>query len=256
MEHLIPTGALARYVAEICVWPAVAADVVRSVERLPDGSAGLVFRASGAGRSEADLCATGPVSQAHYKRKTVTTLTVAVKFHAGGAYPFFGVPLHSLTDEIVPLEQLWGCAGAAGSRAPVGSGERAGAGSSGGGNSLAAAAGRPGSGALLGGPGGARRTKTRERCGSEQRARAGPPSGDERAAAPALLQHRGGHRPQRVPADAALPAGRRDRWPDRGTGRRGGGYYDQAHLISEFQRLARMTPRAFANRHARTAAGA
>ncbi len=28
------------------------------------------------------------------------------------------------------------------------------------------------------------------------------------------------------------------------------GYYDQAHLIADFQQLARMTPRAFAARHA------
>jgi AraC-like DNA-binding protein len=33
------------------------------------------------------------------------------------------------------------------------------------------------------------------------------------------------------------------------------GYYDQAHLISEFRHLARMTPRDFANRHRHGAAG-
>ena len=38
--------------------------------------------------------------------------TMAVRFRPGGAYPFFAVPLSTLTDRAVGLDQLWGSAAA------------------------------------------------------------------------------------------------------------------------------------------------
>jgi methylphosphotriester-DNA--protein-cysteine methyltransferase len=76
------------------------------VERLPDGTATLVFRAARGRRG--DLTAAGAVSRAVYKQAPGELRVVTVDFKLGGAYPFFGVPMHVLTDRLVPLEQLWG----------------------------------------------------------------------------------------------------------------------------------------------------
>jgi AraC-like DNA-binding protein len=36
------------------------------------------------------------------------TFAISVIFQPGGAYPFFGVPMRALADRRVPLEELWG----------------------------------------------------------------------------------------------------------------------------------------------------
>jgi len=48
------------------------------------------------------------VSRATYKEARGELRVVTVDFRLGGAFPFLGVPMHSLTDRMVPLEELWG----------------------------------------------------------------------------------------------------------------------------------------------------
>jgi AraC-like DNA-binding protein len=107
-QTLDPTlhRALDRHVADIRVWPS-AAGGPRYVERLPDGAAIIVFRAASRGGG-GDLTAAGAVSRAVYKRAPGEPRVITAEFKLGGAYPFFGVPMHLLTDRLVPLEELWG----------------------------------------------------------------------------------------------------------------------------------------------------
>ena len=77
------------------------------MERFPDGKATVVFRAVARGGLDT-LSAVGAVSRAVYKEAPGELRVVTVDFKLGGAYPFFGVPMHVLTDRRVPLEELWG----------------------------------------------------------------------------------------------------------------------------------------------------
>jgi AraC-like DNA-binding protein len=65
-----------------------------------------VFRYFGPGKG--DLSVRGPCTRAHYKVAPSLPLTVRVVFAPGGAYPFFGVPVDALQDQLVLLEELWG----------------------------------------------------------------------------------------------------------------------------------------------------
>ncbi len=77
------------------------------MERLPDGTPTLVFRAT-AFDSRGTLTVLGAVSRAVYKEAPGELRVITVDFKLGGAYPFFGVPMHALTDRMVPLDALWG----------------------------------------------------------------------------------------------------------------------------------------------------
>jgi AraC-like DNA-binding protein len=85
--ELLPVAANARY------------------RRLPDGQLELVLRLQGA---DSALHVVGTRTTALYKHTLPATEFVTVRFKVAGAYPFFGVPISALTDETVPLEQLWG----------------------------------------------------------------------------------------------------------------------------------------------------
>jgi AraC-like DNA-binding protein len=78
----------------------------RDVEYLPDGTTSLVVRWRG--RGEVDAGVRGPCTRAHYKIADGLPLAVRVVFSPGGAYPFFGVPVCTLGDRLVSLEELWG----------------------------------------------------------------------------------------------------------------------------------------------------
>ena len=99
--------ALDCHVAEVRAWPPAPRGERRYVERLPDGTATVVFRV-GARDGRGDLTAAGAVSRAVYKEAPGELRVLTVDFKLGGAYPFFGVPMHALTDRMVPLEELWG----------------------------------------------------------------------------------------------------------------------------------------------------
>jgi AraC-like DNA-binding protein len=75
------------------------------VDSLPDGRASLVIRAIDA---RGDVSIAGPRTRAHFKRVTGVSRAIVVRFKPGWAPLFFGVPTGALKDRIVPLEDVWG----------------------------------------------------------------------------------------------------------------------------------------------------
>jgi AraC-like DNA-binding protein len=101
--RLKPRPVLAQFVRHIRMVPAQRAHA--PYVRLPDGELELVIRLADAGPA---LHAIGtrisPLHKEGYERERA----YAVRFKAGGAYPFFGVPVSELTDGVVAVERLWG----------------------------------------------------------------------------------------------------------------------------------------------------
>jgi AraC-like DNA-binding protein len=211
----------------------------------------VVFRAAMRG-GHGDLTAAGAVSRAVYKLSPGDLRVVTVDFKLGGAYPFLGVPLHALTDRMVPLEELWG------------------------------AEARRLLDRLLGSRDDAQAVEALEEALAARLERA--THLELRSAVHVLRSVRRlvGERPNIAVAGLASGVGLSERQlrrvfatavgvgpkeylrmlrfnrAIRSTAMPGGqlaveaGYYDQAHLISEFRHLARMTPRDFANRRRRS----
>ncbi|HEX6245061.1 MAG TPA: helix-turn-helix transcriptional regulator [Polyangiales bacterium] len=73
--------------------------------RLPDGEVELVVQLS-----EDSVAAHAIGTRLAPLRKTGHTPreALAVRFKAGGAYPFFGLPVSELTDRVLSMETLWG----------------------------------------------------------------------------------------------------------------------------------------------------
>ncbi len=93
MQRRVPD----RFVESISLFRETRGVTTRRIDYLPDGKATLLFRwlASGCG----ELGVRGPRNVALYK---VGPVVPPVVFRAGGAYPFLGVPVSALVDEIVP----------------------------------------------------------------------------------------------------------------------------------------------------------
>jgi AraC-like DNA-binding protein len=81
------------------------------VERLPDGRTSLVFRVLEGGR-HGDVCVAGPRTRALYKNATGLVRAVMLQFKPGWSAPLLGVEANALTDQIIPLEDVWGRSGA------------------------------------------------------------------------------------------------------------------------------------------------
>lgn len=76
--------------------------------RLPDGRTTLVFRVLEQGHF-GDVCAVGPRSRIFVKEmRAGHGQALVVQFKPGWSVPFFGVGAQLLTDQIVPLQDLWG----------------------------------------------------------------------------------------------------------------------------------------------------
>lgn len=101
--RLPPRPALAAYIRHIRMVPAQRA--YSPYVRLPDGELELVIRLASSGPC---LFAIGTRLQPLHKDGYESEQAYAVRFKAGGAYPFFGLPLSELTDRLVPVDQLWG----------------------------------------------------------------------------------------------------------------------------------------------------
>lgn len=104
--RLKPRSTLAPFVRHIRLVPAEGGSA--PYVRLPDGELELVIRFADTGPA---LHAIGtrlsPLHKTGYERERA----YAVRFKAGGAYPFFGLPVSELTDSVVAVERLWGDAG-------------------------------------------------------------------------------------------------------------------------------------------------
>jgi AraC-like DNA-binding protein len=99
-----PSAALSPFVKHIRLVPPTQHE--GSYVRLPDGQMELVLQSS----SESDwLNVVGTRSRVLRKSSGPSdAFCVVVRFKAGGGYPFFGMPVSELTDQMVDLEQLWG----------------------------------------------------------------------------------------------------------------------------------------------------
>ncbi|APR83007.1 Transcriptional regulator, AraC family protein [Minicystis rosea] len=110
--RIAPQAALARFVRGLSVLtPSI---TPRQGEggyvKLPDGEVDLVVRVT---RTGGDAYVIGTRLQPLHKTGAdVPPGTIAVRFRAAGAYPFFGVPMSELTDRVVSLDRLWGDGGA------------------------------------------------------------------------------------------------------------------------------------------------
>lgn len=79
----------------------------RRVDRLPDGRTSLVFRVLEEGR-RGDLTVLGPRTRALLKDASGFVGAVILDFKPGWSRPLLGVAASELTNEFVALEQLWG----------------------------------------------------------------------------------------------------------------------------------------------------
>jgi AraC-like DNA-binding protein len=84
----------------------VSADQFQHVEHLPDGTSGFLFRIMQESRGE--LSVVGTRTRALYKTVTPVPLAISVRFRAGAASAILGVPADELTNRVVSLEELWG----------------------------------------------------------------------------------------------------------------------------------------------------
>ena len=77
----------------------------RRLDRLPDGRTLLIFRAHDAGHG--DLTLTGPRTRASFKASSGVA-AVIVRFKPGWSRALFGVAASELTDRYVSLDDAWG----------------------------------------------------------------------------------------------------------------------------------------------------
>jgi AraC-like DNA-binding protein len=98
-----PSAALANYVE--CYWSRGGfPDVPGTPRVLPDGCIDILFEfASGQGRAYV----IGPMTRALVIGNTRPDQYVGVRFRPGGAFAFFDLPMHALTDARIELADVW-----------------------------------------------------------------------------------------------------------------------------------------------------
>lgn len=77
---------------------------------LPDGRTTLVFRVLDGGR-RGDVCVAGPRTHALFKDIHGLTRAAIFQLKPGWSVSLFGLAANALTDQILPLEEIWGRAG-------------------------------------------------------------------------------------------------------------------------------------------------
>ena len=79
------------------------------IERMPDGSTGMLLRMLGDGVG--DVSVAGPRTRALFKRAPPAELALFVEFEPGAGVPFLGVPPHTIADRYARIEDVWGSEG-------------------------------------------------------------------------------------------------------------------------------------------------
>lgn len=80
----------------------------RAVDLIPDGRASLVIRSFGpAGADGGDAWVFGQRTRAHFKTASGYARAVVVQFKPGWSGPLLGVAADTLTDQIVSLADMW-----------------------------------------------------------------------------------------------------------------------------------------------------
>ncbi len=105
LDSAASTSSLSRFVEGVRTVVPVAGRTCH--ERLPDGRTTLVFRVLEEGR-RGDVCVAGPRTRALFKNGTGVARAVILQFKPGWSAPLLGVAANTLTDQIVPLEDIWG----------------------------------------------------------------------------------------------------------------------------------------------------
>ena len=100
-----PAFSIARFV-EVARMHSSVPDEPFAVEWLPDGRTGLVVRVLEEGRGDATVI--GPKTRAKRKRATGFVRATSIQFKPGWAPLLFGVPASALTDQLVTLDELLG----------------------------------------------------------------------------------------------------------------------------------------------------
>lgn len=103
-----PTLPLARLVEDV---RAVVPRTGQPFAQLPDGRTKLVFRVMAGGGG--DVAVSGPRTRAAFKEVSGVARALVLAFKPGWSAPALGVGPAALTDQVVLLEALWGSAGAA-----------------------------------------------------------------------------------------------------------------------------------------------
>jgi AraC-like DNA-binding protein len=109
MDSAVSTTWLSRFIEHVHVLVPVAGRTLQ-VERLPDGRSSLVFRVIEGG-SKGDVFVAGPRTRALFKNATGVARAVIVRFKPGWSAPLLGVAANALTDRMVAIEDIWGRSG-------------------------------------------------------------------------------------------------------------------------------------------------
>jgi AraC-like DNA-binding protein len=215
------------------------------MDRLPDGRTMLVYRVL-AGASRGSLSAVGPRTRALFKRANDLAGAIVIQFKPGWSALLLGVPAHTLTDRYVPLEAIWGDAGNELLDNLVGAGGEQGAV-----QRIARALARrstgtfqPVSGRL------ARRAVKLIESGEPRVERVAESLGITSRHLRRVFEESIGVAPKEFARSVRLRRAVKEASASQDWGRiaNATGYYDQAHLIGDFQDLIGLTPGAFAAR--------
>jgi len=109
LDSAVPTTTLARFIEDIQFVVPVPGRATE-VARLPDGRTSLVFRVLEEG-SKGDVWVGGPRTSAHFKNANGVARVVILRFRPGWSAPLLGVAANALTDRMVALDDLWGQSG-------------------------------------------------------------------------------------------------------------------------------------------------
>jgi len=112
-KELRPSAILQPFVE--CIWTlnGTAREAATQPERiLPDGCLELIFHRGKPFRRRGELqphCfVVGQMIEPAFLQASTLIEVVGVRFHSGGAYPFFMIPMHELTHRFVSVAEVWG----------------------------------------------------------------------------------------------------------------------------------------------------